>query len=387
MEYDEQVSARLHMSLDEIIGQEQHDESTQLKKRKPRRVPPGRLSGPPPFGMGPRPPYHLPVRVDSSWPRVRHVGGVFLMPSNGAHPPPPPAGAGPGMRPSRMFPAPPRPGAVDIVYPPRRPLLGPYGAPRAAQPGLAPCLYAAALPLGSGLPRAGWKRSRYPDEVRGGELGDPQAHHHPMGHQMALGAGGSHVLPHMVGDMKGSVHNQMHGVYDARGPQQAGCENRSAAEYYDPPYARDVGHGYGALPGEEFSYPSNNALPYKVEDRNRYDSSDPSTRARDYSHPTGPFPVREAEAASGSSAGAPSGDCREYTVIVSNVPKDLPAVEIQEAFSCMGTVLRTDIMLNSKGEHTGRVCIAFASAEAAKTAVAQFDEGDLNGNTIRVFAE
>ena len=33
---------------------------------------------------------------------------------------------------------------------------------------------------------------------------------------------------------------------------------------------------------------------------------------------------------------------------VNQVPKDLPAVEIQEAFSCMGTVLRTDIMLNSK---------------------------------------
>ena len=34
MEYDEQVSARLDMSLDEIIGQEQQDGSGQMKKRK-----------------------------------------------------------------------------------------------------------------------------------------------------------------------------------------------------------------------------------------------------------------------------------------------------------------------------------------------------------------
>ncbi|KAL8272987.1 hypothetical protein Esti_003040 [Eimeria stiedai] len=380
MEYDEQVSARLHMSLDEIIGQEQHDESTQVKKRRSRRVPPGasspllgttsasssrppslpttesasryaapvsaplggpggypsrplhtarplpalmrgppgRLSGPPPFGLGPRPPYHLPLghaRVDSSWPRIRHVGGGFLVPSNGAHPPPPPAGAGPGMR------------------------------------------------------------------LVGGKLGDTQPHHHPMSHQMALGAGGP-MPPQMVGDMEGSLQNQMHRMYDARGPQQAACENR--AEYFDCPYPRNFGHVYGALPGDEFS--SNNA-PFRVEGRNRYEPSDPSARARDLPQPSGPLLVREADAVCGSSAGAPSADCKEFTVIVSNVPKDLPAVEIQEAFSCMGTVLRTDIMLNSKGEHTGRVCIAFATAEAAKTAVAQFDEGDLNGNTIRVFAE
>lgn len=44
MEYDEQVSARLDMSLDEIIGQEQQDGSSQLKKRKAKSGPPGAVS-------------------------------------------------------------------------------------------------------------------------------------------------------------------------------------------------------------------------------------------------------------------------------------------------------------------------------------------------------
>lgn len=41
MEYDEQVSARLHMSLDEIIGQEQLDGSAQIKRRRPKGIIPG----------------------------------------------------------------------------------------------------------------------------------------------------------------------------------------------------------------------------------------------------------------------------------------------------------------------------------------------------------
>ncbi|KAL8432863.1 hypothetical protein ACSSS7_004266 [Eimeria intestinalis] len=321
------------------------------------RAPHGRLAAPPPFGMGPRPPFPLPfghARVDPSWPRMRQAGPAFVMPFNGAHPPPPPGGAGPDMRPSRLLPVPPRPGPVDIIYPPRRPLLGPYGAPRAAQPGVS---------------RAGWKRSRFPDEGREEELEDSQSHHHhPMGHHMAFGTG-VRMPPHVVGDMNGSLPNQMHRLHDAPRHQHAVCENRSSADYYDSPYARDLGHGYGTLCGDEISHPSNHALPFKVEDRNRYEAADQSAGGRNLPLPTGPFPVREAL---GSCARAPSAESREFTVIVSNVPKDLPAVEIQEAFSCMGTVLRTDIMLNSKGEHTGRVCIAFASAEAAKTAVGTF---------------
>lgn len=162
MEYDEQVSARLHMSLDEIIGQDQQGGSTQIKKRRarggfpglssppppatnasPSRPPPmlppesasrfaapfppavggptcfgarpphsarpppalvhgplGRLPGPPPFGVGPRPPFHLPPghpRMDPRWPRPRHVGGGYLMTPNGVQPPPPPMAAGPGI--------------------------------------------------------------------------------------------------------------------------------------------------------------------------------------------------------------------------------------------------------------------------------------------------
>lgn len=76
-----------------------------------------------------------------------------------------------------------------------------------------------------------------------------------------------------------------------------------------------------------------------------------------------------------------------YNVIVTNVPHNLTAMEIQEAFSCLGSVIRTDVMLTSHGEHTGRVCVMYASKSAAEEAVCRFDGGDLNGNTIRVFQE
>ncbi|OEH75798.1 RNA binding motif-containing protein [Cyclospora cayetanensis] len=427
MEYDEQVSARLDMSLDEIIGQEQQDGSSQFKKRRargapqgltsppppaansspsrplptvqtdftkraaplapphvggqtsfpsrpapptrslppPARAPSGRLPGAPFFGVGPRQPFPVPVgppRMDARWPRPRHLGGSYLVPPSGVQPPPPPIGAGPP-GPPRSFPLPPRPTASgEYDYPPRRPMFGPYASP----------------------PRPLWKRSRVPDAVQ-----DINGNHSPACNPMgyALGppafAPSSGPSPHLVDETKGAASNQMSYGYGPMYPP--------SAAYYESPYSGDaagdrsraypMAHEKIVAPPGHCSHSNNQEGVWKGQSPPDQCATAPAFRG---------VPVRGAAATAAGSAAA--GDASlaermEFTVIVSNVPKDLPAVEIQEAFSCMGIVLRTDIMLNSKGEHTGRVCIAYASADAAKAAVAQFDKGDLNGNTIRVFAE
>lgn len=74
-------------------------------------------------------------------------------------------------------------------------------------------------------------------------------------------------------------------------------------------------------------------------------------------------------------------------MIISNVPLDLTAQELQDAFSVVGPVLRTELLLNSSGAPTGRVALAFESRHAALEAVRRFDGGDLNAHTIRVFLE
>ncbi|CDI86933.1 RNA binding motif-containing protein, putative [Eimeria praecox] len=223
-----------------------------------------------------------------------------------------------------------------------------------------------------------WKRSRQADEVEG------QNGHHspsdPMAYSVGLPAFGSLGSPQIVGDPSGPVPKPVPYGYGPRCPP--------STEYYESAYRRDAagehGHDYGTSQEELMPAPvrrGHSDAPEAVWNRQTTpDQSSPTPGLR-------ALPVRGANAPTDGSVGVCLSQRKEFTVIVSNVPKDLPAVEIQEAFSCMGTVLRTDIMLNSKGEHTGRVCIAFASAEAAKTAVAQFDKGDLNGNTIRVFAE
>lgn len=74
-------------------------------------------------------------------------------------------------------------------------------------------------------------------------------------------------------------------------------------------------------------------------------------------------------------------------IIVSNVPLNLTAQEIQEAFSTIGVVIRTEILLNSQGQHTGRVAVVFQRHDSAVDAVRRFDGGDLDGHVIRVFLE
>lgn len=81
------------------------------------------------------------------------------------------------------------------------------------------------------------------------------------------------------------------------------------------------------------------------------------------------------------------GAVNHATVIVSNVPLDLTAQEIQDAFCCVGTIARTEVLLNSNGKHTGRAAVVYESRAFAEEAVRRFDGGDLNNNKIRVFLE
>ncbi|CDJ53568.1 RNA binding motif-containing protein, putative [Eimeria brunetti] len=313
MEYDEQVSARLDMSLDEIIGQEQQDGSSHLKRRKAKGGPPGPSSVPPPTAHAAL--YRAPPAAQNEY-AVRPVAPIA-----------PAAGA-----------------ASSVPGPP--------------------------LPV--------WRRSRLADEAEG------QNGHHspndPIPYSVGLPAFGSLRSPQLLSESSGPLPKAVPYGYGPRCPPPT--------EYYESAYPRGATgeheHGY-CVSQEELAPPpvhrGHSDNPEVI--WNRQATPDQSSATAGLRG----LPVREADAATGGPASACLAQRKEFTVIVSNVPKDLPAVEIQEAFSCTGTVLRTDIMLNSKGEHTGRVCIAFASAEAAKTAVAQFDKGDLNGNTIRVFAE
>lgn len=68
------------------------------------------------------------------------------------------------------------------------------------------------------------------------------------------------------------------------------------------------------------------------------------------------------------------------TIRVTNVPKNLSTEDVQEAFEEIGRVLSCVV---KKGVAT----ISFATAAAAKKAVTAFDQGELNGETIRVEIE
>lgn len=65
---------------------------------------------------------------------------------------------------------------------------------------------------------------------------------------------------------------------------------------------------------------------------------------------------------------------------VSNVPKSLDERDIREAFEDVGTVSRCSV-------ERGVAVVTFTSASAAKKAVATFDRGELNGQTIYVAFE
>lgn len=108
----------------------------------------------------------------------------------------------------------------------------------------------------------------------------------------------------------------------------------------------------------------------------------PPPAATASSYPTGL--VGKQAAAAG---GAPVAARAAATVIVSNVPCDLTAAELQDAFAIVGTVLQTELLLNAAGYPTGRVAITYSTRQAAVEAVRRFDGGDLNAHTIRVFLE
>ncbi|SPJ08785.1 RNA-binding protein, putative [Plasmodium sp. DRC-Itaito] len=91
--------------------------------------------------------------------------------------------------------------------------------------------------------------------------------------------------------------------------------------------------------------------------------------------------------AKGNKINTPMSDKKPHNIIVTNIPKDLSAQEIMETFKCVGNVLGADIMLTSKGTHSGRACITFPDFESASLAASQYDGGTLNNQKIKVFVE
>lgn len=75
-----------------------------------------------------------------------------------------------------------------------------------------------------------------------------------------------------------------------------------------------------------------------------------------------------------------SGDGSGNKIRVSNVPKSLDEQEIREAFEDVGVVSKCSL-------DRGVAIIAFNNSSAAKKAVATFDRGELNGQTIYVAFE
>lgn len=242
------------------------------------------------------------------------------------------------------------------------------------------CMHACVHACCAGPLRSGWKRSRYADQVAGqnGEH-SPQP---PLGYAGAVPG----LSPaHAMGGPNGSLAGSGPYSYDSRGPQQhPGADSRLPPEYYEQPYLREgppAGERQGAPPMQDLApgglpcVPQPGALSRPLEGpRGLQMPAEQSMGGPEYPRASG--------RALGPRGDGAAAERREYTVIVSNVsvctlqplarsrgcacrcsfvaacmrecnyapqvPKDLPAVEIQEAFSCMGTVLRTDIMLNSK---------------------------------------
>ncbi|EDL45314.1 RNA binding protein [Plasmodium vivax India VII] len=80
-------------------------------------------------------------------------------------------------------------------------------------------------------------------------------------------------------------------------------------------------------------------------------------------------------------------DSRPHNIIVTNIPKNLSSREIMETFRFMGNILRADIMLTSKGEHSGCACLTFPDYESAAFAASRYDGGMLNNQKIKMFVE
>lgn len=76
------------------------------------------------------------------------------------------------------------------------------------------------------------------------------------------------------------------------------------------------------------------------------------------------------------------------TVMLSNVPIELTAHEVQEEFrKHFPDILSADALLNSRGEQTGRVILVLRSLTSAKHLVELYNGGDLNGRVLSAFLE
>jgi len=89
-------------------------------------------------------------------------------------------------------------------------------------------------------------------------------------------------------------------------------------------------------------------------------------------------------------APAPKGtDRRGFQIRLNNVPPDLKAADLAEAFHeiCQGNVESVDLLRDPKGKPTGEAVMIFETMADAQVAVQRYHGGDLNGKRLQVVYE
>jgi len=80
---------------------------------------------------------------------------------------------------------------------------------------------------------------------------------------------------------------------------------------------------------------------------------------------------------------------RGYQVRLSNVPPELTARDLAEAFGRVSAsrVESVDLLRNSEGKATGESLVVFSNMQDAKNAVQRYHGGDLNGRRLLAIYE
>jgi len=80
---------------------------------------------------------------------------------------------------------------------------------------------------------------------------------------------------------------------------------------------------------------------------------------------------------------------RGYQVRLSNVPPELTARDLAEAFGrvSQSRVESVDLLRNSEGKATGESLVIFSNMQDAKNAVQRYHGGDLNGRRLLAIYE
>lgn len=75
-----------------------------------------------------------------------------------------------------------------------------------------------------------------------------------------------------------------------------------------------------------------------------------------------------------------------FTVYVNNIPPDLAAVDLAEAFADVSQqrVEAVDMLRDVQGSPTGEALVVFASLADAQNTVTRYHGGDLNGRRLQV---